>query len=71
VLDREGIPAQILALEPDRANLVARLKATETKRPLLLMGHTDVVSSNPPEVDVSAVRRDARRRLHLWPRLAR
>jgi acetylornithine deacetylase/succinyl-diaminopimelate desuccinylase-like protein len=48
VLDENGIPAQIYALEPDRPNVVARLKGNGTKRPLLVMGHTDVVP-----VDVS------------------
>jgi acetylornithine deacetylase/succinyl-diaminopimelate desuccinylase-like protein len=43
ILDKEGIPCQLFALEPDRANLVARLKGSGAKRPLLLMGHTDVV----------------------------
>jgi acetylornithine deacetylase/succinyl-diaminopimelate desuccinylase-like protein len=42
-LDREGIPAEILALEPTRGNLVTRLKGNGRKRPLLLMGHLDVV----------------------------
>jgi acetylornithine deacetylase/succinyl-diaminopimelate desuccinylase-like protein len=44
VLDREGIPAQIFSLEPDRPNVVARLKGNGRKRPLLVMGHTDTVS---------------------------
>jgi acetylornithine deacetylase/succinyl-diaminopimelate desuccinylase-like protein len=43
VLDKEGIPAKILELEPGRGNLVARLKGNGKKRPILLMGHTDVV----------------------------
>jgi acetylornithine deacetylase/succinyl-diaminopimelate desuccinylase-like protein len=43
VLAREGISSQLLALEPARANLVARLKGSGSRRPLLLMGHTDVV----------------------------
>ncbi len=43
LLDREGIPSEILALEPARASIVARLKGNGTKKPLLLMGHTDVV----------------------------
>jgi acetylornithine deacetylase/succinyl-diaminopimelate desuccinylase-like protein len=43
LLDREGIPSEILALEPTRGSLVARLKGNGTKKPLLLMGHTDVV----------------------------
>ena len=42
-LDREGIGAEVLALEPARGNLVARLKGNGKKKPLLLMGHTDVV----------------------------
>lgn len=43
VLDKAGIPAEIFALEPGRANVVARLKGTGKKQPILLMGHTDVV----------------------------
>jgi acetylornithine deacetylase/succinyl-diaminopimelate desuccinylase-like protein len=43
VFDREGIPASVFALDPARANLVARLKGSGRKRPLLLMAHTDVV----------------------------
>jgi acetylornithine deacetylase/succinyl-diaminopimelate desuccinylase-like protein len=42
-LDREGIASEILHLEPDHGNLVARIKGNGSKRPLLLMGHTDVV----------------------------
>jgi acetylornithine deacetylase/succinyl-diaminopimelate desuccinylase-like protein len=54
VLEREGIPVQVFALEPNRPNIVARLKGTGRKRPLLLMGHTDTVNvdarkwSHPP-----------------------
>ena len=47
VLDREGIPAQIFAADPQRANVVARLKGSGRKRPLLIMGHTDVVTVDP------------------------
>ena len=43
VLDREGIPNQVFALEPDRGNLVARLKGNGSKRPIIVMGHLDVV----------------------------
>ena len=43
VFAAEGIPAQVFALEPSRANLVARLKGNGGKRPILLMAHTDVV----------------------------
>jgi acetylornithine deacetylase/succinyl-diaminopimelate desuccinylase-like protein len=44
VLDAEGIPSKTFALDPNRANLVARLKGNGTKRPLLLLAHTDVVA---------------------------
>jgi acetylornithine deacetylase/succinyl-diaminopimelate desuccinylase-like protein len=47
VLDKEGIPAQVFALEPNRPNVVARLKGNGSKRPLLLMAHTDVVNVDP------------------------
>ena len=43
ILEREGIPCKLFALDPARANLVARIKGTGTKKPLLIMGHTDVV----------------------------
>ena len=43
VLDREGIASEIFELEPGRGSLVARLKGTGSKKPILLMGHTDVV----------------------------
>ena len=47
VLEAEGIPAQFFALEEHRPNVVARLKGSGRKRPLLLMGHTDVVNVDP------------------------
>ncbi len=47
VLTREGIPFQTFALDPNRANLVARLKGNGRKRPILIMGHTDVVTVDP------------------------
>lgn len=43
VLEREGIPSQIFEMEKGRGNLVARLKGNGSKRPMLLMGHLDVV----------------------------
>ena len=47
VLEREGIPVEIYSLEPNRPNLVARLKGNGSKRPVLVMGHTDVVNVDP------------------------
>jgi acetylornithine deacetylase/succinyl-diaminopimelate desuccinylase-like protein len=43
VFEAEGIPTQTFALNPNRANLVARLKGNGSKRPLLILAHTDVV----------------------------
>ena len=47
VFEREGIAARVFALDPNRPNLVARIKGNGSKRPLLLMGHTDVVTVDP------------------------
>ena len=47
VLEREGIATKVFELEPNRLNVVARLKGNGTKRPLLIMGHTDVVNVDP------------------------
>jgi acetylornithine deacetylase/succinyl-diaminopimelate desuccinylase-like protein len=38
-----GVPAQILESAPGRGNLIARVKGTGAKRPLLMMAHIDVV----------------------------
>ncbi len=47
VLDKEGIPVQVFARNQDRANLVARIKGSGRKKPILVMGHTDVVTVDP------------------------
>ena len=47
VLEAEGIPTQTFALEDRRPNLVARLKGSGSKQPLLIMAHTDVVNVEP------------------------
>ena len=44
VLDKEGIPSQIVGSDMNRPNLIARLKGNGKKRPLLIMGHSDVVT---------------------------
>src|ERR1700759_944600 len=43
VLDGEGIDAKLVAKDPARANLIARLKGNGSKKPLLIMGHSDTV----------------------------
>ncbi|MDX1978708.1 MAG: M20/M25/M40 family metallo-hydrolase [Bryobacteraceae bacterium] len=43
VLEREGIPTQTFSIDERRPNLVARIRGSGKKRPILIMGHTDVV----------------------------
>jgi acetylornithine deacetylase/succinyl-diaminopimelate desuccinylase-like protein len=67
VLDREGIGYQVFALEPNRANLVARLKGNGRKKPILILGHTDTVGVQPemwPVDPFGAVRKDG----FIWGR---
>ena len=43
-LDAEGIESEIFEPEPTRASIVARVRGNGSKRPLLLLGHLDVVA---------------------------
>ena len=43
-LQAEGLEVETFTLEENRPNLVARLRGNGSKRPLLLMAHTDVVN---------------------------
>ncbi|HUE86764.1 MAG TPA: M20/M25/M40 family metallo-hydrolase [Vicinamibacterales bacterium] len=47
VLDKEGIATQVFASDLKRPNLVARITGNGSKRPILVMGHTDVVTVDP------------------------
>ena len=47
VFEKEGIPYQVFAKEPSRANIVARIKGNGKKKPILILGHTDVVTVDP------------------------
>jgi acetylornithine deacetylase/succinyl-diaminopimelate desuccinylase-like protein len=44
VFDANGIASQIFSLDPNRSNIVARLKGNGKKRPLLILGHSDAVT---------------------------
>src|SRR5687767_5416851 len=46
VLDADGIETRILDVAPGRANLYARIKGDGSKRPLILLSHTDVVMAD-------------------------
>jgi acetylornithine deacetylase/succinyl-diaminopimelate desuccinylase-like protein len=43
VLVKEGIACEIVESAPGRASLIARIKGNGSKKPLLLLGHLDVV----------------------------
>lgn len=45
VLEHEGIPSRLVGSDPKRRSLIARLKGNGSKRPILIMGHTDVVGT--------------------------
>jgi acetylornithine deacetylase/succinyl-diaminopimelate desuccinylase-like protein len=47
VFDAAGIPNIIAAKDPARANIIARLKGSGSKRPLLIVGHSDTVKVDP------------------------
>jgi acetylornithine deacetylase/succinyl-diaminopimelate desuccinylase-like protein len=44
-----GIPAKIIESAPGRGNLIARIKGSGKKPPLLLLAHLDVVTAEPGE----------------------
>ena len=43
VLEKEAIPSKLVGTDPNRLSLIARLKGSGAKKPILIMGHTDVV----------------------------
>jgi acetylornithine deacetylase/succinyl-diaminopimelate desuccinylase-like protein len=47
VFKKEGMPYQVFAADKARANFVVRLKGSGKKRPILILGHTDVVVVDP------------------------
>ncbi|MBM4184271.1 MAG: M20/M25/M40 family metallo-hydrolase [Gemmatimonadetes bacterium] len=47
VLAAEGIEVELYELEPNLVNVVARIRGNGSRRPLLLMAHTDVVNVDP------------------------
>ena len=44
LLDKKGLPSEIFEAQPGRASIVARVKGNGSKKPLLLLGHLDVVA---------------------------
>ncbi len=48
-LDAEGIENQVFEFTPGRADIWARIKGDGDKRPLILLSHMDVVTSDPSQ----------------------
>jgi acetylornithine deacetylase/succinyl-diaminopimelate desuccinylase-like protein len=51
-LEREGIECELVAREPDRANLIARIRGTGEGPSIALLGHTDVVYADAEDWSV-------------------
>jgi acetylornithine deacetylase/succinyl-diaminopimelate desuccinylase-like protein len=67
VLDAAGIETKMLVAEPDRANLMARLRGNGSKKPILILGHTDVVGVQREKWTVepfAGIRKDG----YIWGR---
>ena len=47
IFDQHGIENEIFEFKPGRANIIARLKGNGSKRPIMLLSHTDVVTAEP------------------------
>ncbi len=67
ILDRAGIANDVWSLDANRANLVARIRGNGSKRPIIIMGHTDVVGVQRdrwPVDPFAALRKDG----YVWGR---
>jgi acetylornithine deacetylase/succinyl-diaminopimelate desuccinylase-like protein len=49
ILAEAGIEHEVLAKDPARPNLIARLRGDGSRRPLILLHHADVVAADPSE----------------------
>src|ERR1041384_3466888 len=52
IFDQYGIENEIFEFKPGRANIIARIKGNGSKRPILLLSHTDVVTAEPASWEV-------------------
>jgi acetylornithine deacetylase/succinyl-diaminopimelate desuccinylase-like protein len=67
IFEKEHIPVQLFAKDPNRANVVARLKGDGTARPIIILGHSDVVGVQREKWAVDpfgAIRKDG----YIWGR---
>jgi len=50
--DEHGIENEIFEYKPGRANIIARIRGNGSKRPIILLSHTDVVTAEPASWEV-------------------
>src|SRR5215203_3983506 len=46
IFDENGIQNEIFEYKPGRANIIARIKGDGSKKPIILLSHTDVVTAD-------------------------
>ena len=71
ILKSAGLEPTFYARDPERPNLVVRLRGRGEAPPLLLYGHVDVVPARRRGLAAAAVLRRSRRRGGLGPRRTR
>ena len=59
VLEAEGIAVEMLSVDPERPNVVARLQGDGSQEPLLIMAHTDVVNVDSRKMDFPTLQRNS------------
>ncbi len=69
-LREAGFEVELLGAEPERPNLVARLRGASDGPTLCLLSHVDTVLAKPDGVDARPVVGRSRRRLRVGPRRA-
>ena len=52
IFDQHGIENEVFEYKPGRANIIARIKGNGSKRPIILLSHTDVVTAEPSAWEV-------------------
>ncbi|HJU92379.1 MAG TPA: M20/M25/M40 family metallo-hydrolase [Pyrinomonadaceae bacterium] len=52
IFDEHGIENEVFEYKPGRANIIARIKGNGSKRPIILLSHTDVVTAEPSAWEV-------------------
>jgi acetylornithine deacetylase/succinyl-diaminopimelate desuccinylase-like protein len=52
ILQKEGLSTEVYSPAPKRANIISRIKGKKKDKPIILLGHVDVVSVKADEWDV-------------------